>query len=79
MFYIYSTEYIRNVSIHRSIDLVYWIFAGTAFTEFTRPKFVSNGGFWNPDIHYINGKYVLCYAMSTWGGINQCGIGVSVS
>jgi arabinan endo-1,5-alpha-L-arabinosidase len=78
-FYAYSTEDIRNIPIHRSKDLVHWNFVGTAFTDSTRPKFVLNGGLWAPDIHYINGKYVLYYAMSTWGGINQCGIGVFVS
>ena len=78
-FYTYSTEDIRNVPIHRSRDLVHWDYIGTAFTDSTRPTFVPKGGLWAPDIHYIKGKYVLYYAMSTWGGIDKCGIGVAVS
>ena len=51
---------------------------GTAFTEEDKPAWEPNAGIWAPDINYINGKYVLYYAMSGWGGGATCGIGVAV-
>jgi len=75
--YLYATEDTRNTPIYRSADLVTWEFAGTAFTDQTRPSFVPKGGIWAPDINYINGQYVLYYAMSVWGGEWTCGIGVA--
>ncbi len=78
-FYLYATEDIRNTPIHKSKDLVNWEFVGTAFTDETRPDFEPNGGLWAPDINYIDGKYVLYYSMSVWGGEWTCGIGVATS
>jgi arabinan endo-1,5-alpha-L-arabinosidase len=78
-FYLYATEDIRNIPIYKSKDLIDWEFAGTAFNDTTRPKFEPNGGLWAPDINYINGKYVLYYSMSVWGGEWTCGIGAAVA
>ena len=78
-FYLYATEDIRNTPIYRSQDLVNWKFVGTAFTDATRPTFEPKGGLWAPDINSINGKYVLYYSMSVWGGEWTCGIGVATS
>ena len=78
-FYLYATEDIRNTPIYKSADLVNWDFTGTAFTKNSRPDFEPDGGLWAPDINYINGKYVLYYSMSVWGGEWTCGIGVAVS
>lgn len=78
-FYLYATEDIRNVPIHRSKNLIDWKEVGTAFTDSTRPNFVERGGIWAPDINYINEKYVLYYSMSVWGGEWTCGIGVAVA
>ena len=78
-FYLYSTESVRNLPIYRSSDLVNWEFVGTAFTDVTRPVFEPKGGLWAPDINAVNGKYVLYYAMSVWGGETTCGIGVAVA
>ncbi|MDR1342777.1 MAG: family 43 glycosylhydrolase [Prevotellaceae bacterium] len=78
-FYLYCTEAIRNIPIYRSTDLVRWSFAGTAFTNETRPDFEPQGGLWAPDINRINGKYVLYYSMSVWDGIETCGVGAAVS
>ena len=78
-FYLYATEDIRNLPIHRSKNLVDWEEVGTAFTNETRPSFEPKGGLWAPDIDYINGKYVLYYSMSVWGGEWSCGIGAAVS
>ena len=79
-FYLYATEDTHNVPVYRSKDLVKWRYAGTAFTDATRPMdFVPNGGIWAPDINYINGQYVLYYSKSEWGKTWECGIGVAVS
>ncbi len=78
-FYLYATEDIRNVPIHRSSDLVNWEYVGTVFTEATRPTFEPNGGIWAPDISRVNDKYVLHYSMSVWGGEWTCGIGVATA
>ena len=78
-FYLYATEDIRNLPIHRSKDLVNWEFVGTAFTDATRPDFEPEGGIWAPDINEIGDKYVLYYSMSVWGGEWTCGIGCAVA
>lgn len=78
-FYLYATEDIRNLPIHRSKDLVNWEFVGTAFTDATRPDFEPEGGIWASDINKIGDKYVLYYSMSVWGGEWTCGIGCAVS
>lgn len=78
-FYLYATEDIRNLPIHRSKDLVNWEFVGTAFTDTTRPDFEPEGGIWTPDINKIGDKYVLYYSMSVWGGEWTCGIGCAVA
>lgn len=78
-FYLYATEDIRNLPVYHSFDLINWTFSGTAFTDSTRPDFELGGGLWAPDINYINGKYVLYYSMSVWGGEWTCGIGIAVS
>lgn len=78
-FYLYATEDIRNTPIYRSKNLVDWTFVGTAFNDKTRPDWLENGSNWAPDINYINGKYVLYYAKSIWGGLWTCGIGVATA
>ncbi len=78
-FYLYATEDVKNTPILRSSDLVTWNLIGTAFTAESRPSFEPKGGIWAPDINFINGKYVLYYSMSVWGGEWTCGIGVAVS
>lgn len=78
-FYLYATEDIRNTPIHKSKNLIDWELVGNAFTNETRPTFEPRGGLWAPDINYINGKYVLYYSMSVWGGEWTCGIGVATA
>jgi len=78
-YYLYATENIPNVPIYRSDNLVDWRRVGTAFTDNTRPQMVPNGRIWAPDINYINGKYVMYYSKSTWGGEWECGIGVATA
>lgn len=80
IFYLYSTESgsFPNIPIFKSIDLVNWYFAGTAFSDNTRPTSFE-GNLWAPDINIIGGKFVLYYSMSKWGGEWECGIGVAVA
>lgn len=78
-FYLYATEDIRHLPIHKSKDLVNWELVGTAFTQDTRPVFEPKGNLWAPDINEIGDKYVLYYSMSVWGGEWSCGIGVAVA
>lgn len=78
-FYLYATEDIRNMPIMRSQNLTDWDLVATAFTNSTRPTFEPNGGLWAPNVNYINGKYVIYYSMSVWGGEWTCGIGVATS
>lgn len=78
-FYLYATEDIRNLPIHRSKDLVNWESVGTAFTTETRPTFEPKGNLWAPDINKIGDKYVLYYSMSRGGGEWTCGIGVATA
>jgi len=78
-FYLYATEDTKNIPILKSKNLVDWTFSGTAFTDTSRPTFEPNGGLWAPDINSIDGKYVLYYSMSVWGGEETCGIGVATA
>ena len=78
-FYLYATEDIRNMPIHRSKDLINWESVGTVFTKETRPTFEPKGGLWAPDINKIGNRYILYYSMSRWGGEWTCGIGVATA
>jgi arabinan endo-1,5-alpha-L-arabinosidase len=76
-FYLYATENIRNLPIYRSKDLVNWNYVGTAFTDRSRPQWNPQGGIWAPDINVVNGRYMLYYSKSEWGGEWTCGIGIA--
>lgn len=78
-YYLYATEDIRNMPVHRSKNLVDWEYIGTAFTEETRPTFEPGGGLWAPDVNRIGDRYVLYYSMSRWGHEWTCGIGVATA
>lgn len=78
-YYLYATEDIRNLPIHRSKDLVHWEQVATAFTDRSRPDFEPGAGIWAPDINRIGNRYVLYYSLSVWGGEWTCGIGCATS
>jgi arabinan endo-1,5-alpha-L-arabinosidase len=80
-FYLYATEDTPNVPIWRSQNLVDWRYVSTCFTNSTRPPWPDDpdAGIWAPDINYINGKYVLYFSRSTWGGVSKCGIGAATA
>jgi len=84
-FYLYSTQRSDNngntlyIPIYRSKNLINWELVGSAFTEEGHPQWVENARLWAPDINYINGKYVLYYAMGVWGDLERSCSGVAVA
>ena len=77
-YYLYATG--SRINIWRSKNMVNWSRIGTAFTDQERPTFVKGvNSYWAPDINRIGDKYVLYFAMSKWGGIDSCGVGVAVA
>jgi arabinan endo-1,5-alpha-L-arabinosidase len=68
-----------------STDMVGWATAAPVFPTGTYPSWITNytgtnftGFFWAPDCVYVNGKYFLYYACSTWGS-KRSAIGVATS
>ena len=78
-FYAYSTMMYGNVPVYKSQDMVNWEYIGGAFRKGEVPKFVPKANIWAPDINHIEGKYVLYFSMSTWGGEWEAGIGRAVA
>lgn len=78
-FYAFSTMKDGNVPVYRSDDMVNWSYYSGAYTTANVPKFVPGAGIWAPDINRIEGRYVLYFSMSTWGGEWEAGIGRSTS
>lgn len=83
LFYAYGTQDdwgdgvgSRLIPILTSTDLTNWQNIGQAFES--KPVWKKNGGLWAPEVVYVNGKYVMYYAYSTWGDPNP-GIGVAVA
>lgn len=78
-FYAFSTMQNGNVPVYQSDNLANWKFYGNAYANMNVPTFVPGAGIWAPDANYINGKYVLYFSMSTWGGEWEAGIGRSTA
>ncbi len=83
-FYVYSTQNnlpnnTQYIPIHKSKDLVNWDYVGNVFDSSNHPTWVSNSRLWAPDINYINGKYVLYYALGVWDGTYDSAIGVAIA
>lgn len=78
-FYLYGTEDMGFTPCFKSTDLVHWEFVDFCFNSTSRPSWNPGGGIWAPDINKINGKYVLYYSDSVWGGEWECGIGVATA
>ena len=83
-YYAYSTrirlnDSICEIPIYRSENLVDWGLVGEAFPSGSSPSWEPDGALWAPDINYIDGKYVLYYAMGVWGDHDKSASGVAVS
>ena len=85
-FYVYSTRNGTNgtptvvyLPVYRSKDMINWEALGNAFGGLNRPEWVSESSVWAPDINYINGKYVLYYALGCWDDSDRSASGVAVS
>ena len=68
-YYVFGTG--QGILIKSSPDLIHWTELAPVFTKppaWTRkavPEF--RGIFWAPDIIHVNGKFLLYYAVSSWG------------
>ena len=83
-FYICSTRIrvegnLCQIPIYRSKDLLDWEMVGAAFTEEDKPSWEPDGALWAPDLSYVDGRYVLFYAMGVWGDHDRSASGVAVS
>ena len=85
-FYVYSTENGTNgtstvvyLPVYRSRDMISWELVGNAFGGLNRPEWVNDSRIWAPDINYINGRYVLYYALGCGSDSNLSSSGVAVS
>jgi GH43 family beta-xylosidase len=45
--------------LYRSSDLLTWTSMGNLLTTANKPAFMDDGSFWAPEIHKVNGTYVL--------------------
>jgi len=82
-FYAYSTqnkleEGISNLPVYRSSDMVNWEYVADGFSA-GRPDWCEGSRCWAPDINFINGQYVLYYALGVWGDPVKSASGVAVS
>jgi arabinan endo-1,5-alpha-L-arabinosidase len=79
-YYVYATG--RGIRVKSSPDLIHWterphVFSEPpAWTKTAVPGF--HGYFWAPDIIHVDGKFLLYYAVSTWGK-QVSAIGVATS
>lgn len=74
-YYAYTT----NAQIFESEDLVNWTNLNGAFDGTQYPNWLNGGAVWATDINYIDGKYVLYYALSKWGEGTKNGVGVATA
>lgn len=83
-FYAYSTQtrigrQRITLPVYRSKDMVEWEFVGDGFNADEAPAWSPGGTLWAPDVNYIDGHYVLYYAMGHWGDGIKSASGVAVS
>ena len=70
-FYCYAT----NCQTRRSKDLVNWVSQNGVFTT---PSWNGDGyAVWATDVNYVNGEYLMYYALALWGNTSETGIGVA--
>ena len=59
--------------------MINWQYVRKVFEGKTRPSFVDVSSYWAPCITKQNNRYVLYFALSTWGGVDAAGIGVATA
>lgn len=75
-YYMFSTA----EHVYRSKDMVNWTYLRQAFGDNDRPTFVDGVDvYWAPCVTEQDGRYVLYFALSTWGGGATASIGVATS
>ncbi|HKD35170.1 MAG TPA: arabinan endo-1,5-alpha-L-arabinosidase [Pirellulales bacterium] len=78
--YVFSTG--RGIPYYRSEDLVHWKSAGTVFDrnapEWAKAAIPNARNVWAPDIRWLNGRYYLYYAVSSFGSQRSV-IGLAVN
>ena len=68
--------YATNCQTRVSKDLVHWTDVKDVFTT---PTWNGNGfNVWAADVNYIDGRYVMYYALAQWDNLTETGIGVAV-
>ena len=68
--------YATNCQTRVSKDLVHWTDVKDVFTT---PTWNGNGfAVWAADVNYIDGRYVMYYALAQWDNLTETGIGVAV-
>jgi arabinan endo-1,5-alpha-L-arabinosidase len=79
-YYVFGTGY--GIAFKSSPDLIHWKRLGAVFsdppawTETAVPEF--HGDMWAPDIIHVNGKFMLYYAVSSFGGqVSAIGLATS--
>ncbi len=65
--------------IYRSKDMINWEFVGDGFEGVGMPSWRKGSRLWAPDINYVDGHYVLYYALGVWGDLVASASGVAVS
>lgn len=64
--------------VYRSKDMVHWEFVSDGF-DGHQPDWRPGSRLWAPDINYVDGHYVLYYALGVWGDLIASASGVAVS
>lgn len=84
-YYVFSTSQVKEakglIHIRASKDLVNWRFVGSVFPQipnWAKTLIAGTQGVWAPDISYVNKRYRLYYAVSTFGS-NRSVIGLATN
>ena len=75
-YYLFSTA----EHVYRSANMVKWEYIGQVFDGGKRPTFVPDvKTYWAPCVTKQDGRYVMYFALSTWGGGDTASIGVATA
>ncbi len=75
-YYLFSTA----EHVYRSKNMTSWTYMGQVFDGGVRPTFVEGVSvYWAPCVTKQNGRYVMYFALSKWGGGDTASIGVATA